>query len=508
MSYKSPDSVRRPDNRHFDSDSGFQCVRYRNRYDGCTSHSIKVSVLEEAILKSIQAVSDYVLEDENAFIEELQAQWQKQKQGLSAENKKDLANAKKRMDELDNLIRGLYESNLSGKLPDRQFQRLMAQYDEEQEQCENRIKELEAKAGDSTASKVDPKRFVALVRKYQDCEVLTDDMLYAFIEKVEVHAPTGGRTRYRQQRIDIYFNFIGEYHPPAEEISEEERIRKIDEQAEAKKNEKWQKSVQRYRERQNELKAAAQAGDPEAIAKLESERERKRLQGAKRRAELKAMREADPEYLRTMEEKERIRLEKMQEAERRKAEKQNKKVKRTRKELKALAEAGDPEAIAERDAMLAKDAEARERKKKRYAERMANDPEYAEKIRQRQRAYNKAHADKRKADYADLIKRAETDPEAARELAEIRAYHSRKTVESYQNLAERAKTDPAAAEKLAQKRQKQNESAKAAYNHLKEQAKTDPEAAKKLEERRSKQRKATNKYLEKRKNNVQEDNAA
>lgn len=207
-------------------------------------------------------------------------------------------------------------------------------------------------------SKVDPKRFVALVRKYQDCEVLTDDMLYAFIEKVEVHAPTGGRTRYRQQRIDIYFNFIGEYHPPAEEISEEERVRKIDEQAEAKKNEKRQKSVQRYRERQNELKAAAQAGDPEAIAKLESERERKRLQGAKRRAELKAIREADPEYLRTMEEKERIRLEKMQEAERRKAEKQKNKAKRTRKELKALAEAGDPEAIAERDAMLAKDAEA------------------------------------------------------------------------------------------------------------------------------------------------------
>lgn len=90
-----------------------------------------MSVLEEAILKSIQAVSDYVLEDEDAFIEELQAQWQSQKQGLSAENKKDLANAKKRMDELDNLIRGLYESNLSGKLPDRQFQRLMAQYDEE-----------------------------------------------------------------------------------------------------------------------------------------------------------------------------------------------------------------------------------------------------------------------------------------------------------------------------------------------------------------------------------------
>ena len=70
-----------------------------------------MSVLEEAILKGIQAVSDYVLEDEDAFIEELQAQWQSQKQGLFVENKKELANAKKRMDELDNLIRGLYESN-------------------------------------------------------------------------------------------------------------------------------------------------------------------------------------------------------------------------------------------------------------------------------------------------------------------------------------------------------------------------------------------------------------
>ena len=52
-------------------------------------------------------------------------------------------------------------------------------------------------------------------------------MLYAFIEKIEVHAPTGGRTVYRQQRIDIHFNFIGNYVPPVAEASEEERIAAI-----------------------------------------------------------------------------------------------------------------------------------------------------------------------------------------------------------------------------------------------------------------------------------------
>ena len=36
-------------------------------------------------------------------------------------------------------------------------------------------------------------------------------MLYSFIDRVEVHEATGGRTIYRQQNIDIHFNFIDVY---------------------------------------------------------------------------------------------------------------------------------------------------------------------------------------------------------------------------------------------------------------------------------------------------------
>lgn len=48
------------------------------------------------------------------------------------------------MEEVDELIKGLYESNMSGKLSDRQYHRIMAQYDEEQERLEKRIAELQA----------------------------------------------------------------------------------------------------------------------------------------------------------------------------------------------------------------------------------------------------------------------------------------------------------------------------------------------------------------------------
>lgn len=63
-------------------------------------------------------------------------------------------------------------------------------------------------------------------------------MLYSFIDRVEVHAATGGRTIYRQQHIDIHFNFIGSYYPPVETVSEEERIAAIDAAQKQKKQEK------------------------------------------------------------------------------------------------------------------------------------------------------------------------------------------------------------------------------------------------------------------------------
>lgn len=81
--------------------------------------------------------------------------------------------------------------------------------------------------------------------KYRDCEELTDTMLYAFIDRIEVHEATGGRTIYRQQNIDIHFNFIGNYYPPVEAVSEEERIAAIEAEQLRKKQEKGKRSTER-----------------------------------------------------------------------------------------------------------------------------------------------------------------------------------------------------------------------------------------------------------------------
>lgn len=446
MRYISPESKLNSRGTAFDSDSAFQCGGFGNsrRNRKCVSHFVKASVLEAAILAAIQSVSGYVLENEADFIEQMQSRWKAQQSQSTDDDRRELAGIKLRIDELDILIQGLYESNILGKLPDRQYQRLMSQYDSEQATLEQRRTELESALTANEQKKPDTSRFISLLNKYRECSELTDTMLYAFIEKVEVHAPTGGRTVYRQQRIDIYFNFIGNYMPPAPEISEEERIAAIDARQKEKQDAKKRRAVQRRQEWVEALREAAQT-DSEAAAQYEAYLAKKREQGRRQRERMKAIREADPEYIRQMAEKERVRAEKALETERKRQERQNRRKKETRAELVERAKT-DPEAAEQLAALRAKEADRRAQRKEEQERRMAVDPEYAEQIRQRNLEYSRKHAARRKAQKLELEAKAEAgDTEAAAKLAEYRAYMCEASKRSRQKMYDEAEAgDPEA----------------------------------------------------------------
>ena len=442
MGFISPDA--RHGDKHYDSDSAFQCGNYRSTEAECVSHYVKTSVLEAAVLQAIQTVSKYVLENEAEFIDQLRAVWNEHQTRATNSGQQELAEARKRMSDLDGKIQKLYESALNGLLPERQAQRMIQQYDEEQILLEKRIEELESLVQQDEIKEVDTSRFIALVKKYRDCEELTDTMLYAFIDRIEVHEATGGRTVYRQQKIDIHFNFIGNYYPPEETISEEERIAAIEADQLRKKQEKGKRAAERKKQKLEALRMAAEAGDPEAISKYEEHLANQRERNQKRRQKLKEAREADPEYLSQLEEKERIKREKMLETERKRMERASRKKKLTRAELKEKAKT-DPVAAKEWEALKTKEAEARQRKKEREEARMAADPEYAALMAGRKAEYTRARTARRKAEREALIELAKTDEEAARKLAEMRKYQSEATLRSRQKMVADAEAgDPEA----------------------------------------------------------------
>ena len=209
------------------------------------------------------------------------------------ESQKEVKSAKNRIQELDTLIKNLYEGNVLGKIPDRHFNRMMKEYDDEQQELEAKVAELEQELGQNENSENGGDRFVRLVKKYQDFEEITPRMLNEFIDKIMVHEAVG-KGLDRTQRIDIYFNFIGQFAVPfsEEELEAERKARQEEEQrkAEAKRERQRiaaRKCSQKRKEERARIKAAAEAGDEEAIRQYEAILDKERARRERDRASRK-----------------------------------------------------------------------------------------------------------------------------------------------------------------------------------------------------------------------------
>ena len=101
----------------------------------------------------------------------------------------------------------------------------------------------ELKAYEMDSTKISS--FLAIAKKYRNADALTTPMIYAFIEKILVHAPEKIDGE-RHMQIDIYLKFIGNFQvpqdePTAEEMAEEEKQK----QRRAKNREKVARCMER-----------------------------------------------------------------------------------------------------------------------------------------------------------------------------------------------------------------------------------------------------------------------
>lgn len=237
-------------------DDAFICSRYRDIVSDCAMHYIPTAKIEAAILTAIQRVSWYVRSNEKEFIQRVREASSLRQEEAVKDCKQRLSKAKKRHAELDGLIKKLYEGNATGKIPDKHFTRLLAEYDEEQTALEASISEWQGQLDTWNADRLNTDKFIELAKRYTDFTELTTPMLNEFIEKIIVHEGEG-RGNDRRQRIDIYLNFIGAFEVPAHIVTPmeaEEQRRQQEEQA-AKKARSQELAKARYEKRKAEKRA-------------------------------------------------------------------------------------------------------------------------------------------------------------------------------------------------------------------------------------------------------------
>ena len=248
----------------FDADDHYGCGSYRQLTRDCTMHFIKTSTVEKIILTAIREVSAYVREDEKQFIRIVRDAANAGQEQTAREQKKRLHKIEKRIAELDDLIKKLYEGNASGKIPDKHFNRLLVEYDSEQSALEQEAAGLKEGITAQAEDGMRAQRFVSLVRRYTSFDELTAPMLNEFIEKVVVHEADKS-TGDRRQKVDIYFNFIGCFVPPKPEViltAEEEAKARKALAARNREREQNKLRMRRVREAQRAAREAEKVSSP------------------------------------------------------------------------------------------------------------------------------------------------------------------------------------------------------------------------------------------------------
>ena len=215
---------RKKDGREYGTDF-YNCSTYTLTFERetqmCFSHTVSTKALNALILETIRTTASYAIQNKEEFIQKVRSISQVRQQEAAKELKRKVAKERRRSAELDVLIKKLYETYAMGKLEEKRFELLCAEYEKEQAELEQLLASEQAQLNQFHEDTDRASHFLALAQKYTDFTELTAPMIHEFVEKILVHAPDRS-TGERVQEIEIYLNFIGKFEVPMPEPTEEE----------------------------------------------------------------------------------------------------------------------------------------------------------------------------------------------------------------------------------------------------------------------------------------------
>lgn len=202
MSYGVNKSVKNPFNY-------YSCTKYKQYKGACTSHYIRYDVLYPYVLSRLQYWTKLAQEDEDALLRRLLKAEEKEQVKAGKNAKATLKKAERRLEELDRLYMKLYEDHANGKIPDRNFNMMSANWQKEQAELESQISELSGKVEAEKENASNARKWVELMKQYTDLQELTAPLLNALISRIVVHHPQKAEDGTMEQEIEIFYRFVG-----------------------------------------------------------------------------------------------------------------------------------------------------------------------------------------------------------------------------------------------------------------------------------------------------------
>lgn len=191
-----------------DRQDHFVCSNYKSNTGTCSAHFIRAVVLSDIVLEHLRQTVRYVQGHETEFVQAVMDKSVADQKQETAQKRRELAQAERRISDLDVLFQRIYEDNVNRKLSDERFSKLSKTYEDEQRTLSEKAQQLHAELDKEQAQAVNVAQFIALVKKHNEIDALTPALVNEFIERIEVHAPDKS-SGHRTQQIDMVYNFIG-----------------------------------------------------------------------------------------------------------------------------------------------------------------------------------------------------------------------------------------------------------------------------------------------------------
>ena len=195
----------------------YTCQTNRSAPALCTKNWFSIKQLRSLLQKTIQVVSRYAITNEEEFIRRVR-EASKVKPEDIAPLKKEIANRKRRVDELNRMLKKLYEDYALGQTSGRMYEELSVQWEKELSTQKEFLELAEKELTEAMDEERNAQRFLDLAKKYQNYEELPDSVLRKFVEKIIVYETEKDADGERSRRIDIYLSFIGQFPVPTEPV--------------------------------------------------------------------------------------------------------------------------------------------------------------------------------------------------------------------------------------------------------------------------------------------------
>jgi DNA invertase Pin-like site-specific DNA recombinase len=232
--------------------SDYTCPTYSTRgstvSDTCTIHFISSKTANSLILEAIRRTTGYARDNESDFINMLREESVLKQADIAKTHRRQISKNGKRISELDVLFRKTYEDFSKGLLNEVRFKQLSTEYETEQNELQQQTEAIKSELEQFDSDSIKADRFMDLVKKYTDFKELTPAMLSEFIEKVVVFNAEK-INGIREQRVDIYLNYIGKFEVPEDYEGEVAEIENLPQTPQEIQRAKWREYAKKQREK-------------------------------------------------------------------------------------------------------------------------------------------------------------------------------------------------------------------------------------------------------------------